>query len=86
MVEEYGGVVQFAGLIVRSGINAFQAAEKALQEIPLETRLEQNDRDHGICRSGWSDYRVGRRVCRCSFCLKLASSRRRRLHRRSQAQ
>jgi aldehyde dehydrogenase (NAD+) len=34
MVEEYGGVVQFAGLIVRSGINAFQAAEKALQEIP----------------------------------------------------
>ena len=34
MVEEYGGVVQFAGLIVRSGINAFQAAEVALQEIP----------------------------------------------------
>jgi aldehyde dehydrogenase (NAD+) len=34
MVEEYGGVVQFAGLIVRSGINAFLAAEKALQEIP----------------------------------------------------
>ena len=34
MVEEYGGVVQFAGLIVRSGINAFQAAETALQEIP----------------------------------------------------
>ncbi len=34
MVEEYGGVVQFAGLIVRSGISAFQAAEKALQEIP----------------------------------------------------
>jgi aldehyde dehydrogenase (NAD+) len=33
MVEEYGGVVQFAGLIVRSGINAFQAAEAALQEI-----------------------------------------------------
>jgi aldehyde dehydrogenase (NAD+) len=35
MVEEYGGVVQFAGLIVRSGVNAFLAAEKALQEIPL---------------------------------------------------
>jgi len=34
MVEEYGGVIQFAGLIVDSGINAFQAAEKALQEIP----------------------------------------------------
>src|SRR3984957_11374638 len=35
MVEEYGGVVQFAGLIVQSGINAFRAAEQALQEIPL---------------------------------------------------
>ena len=35
MVEEYGGVVQFAGPIVRSGVNAFLAAEKALQEIPL---------------------------------------------------
>src|SRR5579859_7698158 len=35
MVEEYGGVVQFAGLIVQSGSNAFLAAEQALQEIPL---------------------------------------------------
>src|SRR6202790_1836188 len=35
MVEEYGGVVQFAGLIVQTGINAFLAAEQALQEIPL---------------------------------------------------
>src|ERR1700758_1882652 len=34
MVEEYGGVVQFAGLIVQSGVNAFLASEKALQEIP----------------------------------------------------
>jgi aldehyde dehydrogenase (NAD+) len=34
MVEEYGGVVQFAGLIVQTGINAFSAAEQALQEIP----------------------------------------------------
>ena len=33
MVEEYGGVVQFAGLIVQSGIGAFLAAEKALEEI-----------------------------------------------------
>src|SRR6202790_4346880 len=33
MVEEYGGVVQFAGLIVQSGIDAFLAAEKALQEM-----------------------------------------------------
>ena len=35
MVEEYGGVVQFAGLIVQSGINAFHAADQALEEIPL---------------------------------------------------
>jgi aldehyde dehydrogenase (NAD+) len=35
MVEEYGGVVQFAGLIVESGVNAFLAAEKALEELPL---------------------------------------------------
>ena len=35
MVEEYGGVVQFAGLLVQSGIDAFLAAEQALQEIPL---------------------------------------------------
>src|ERR1700741_4860961 len=32
MVEEYGGVIQFARLIVESGINAFMAAEKALDE------------------------------------------------------
>ncbi len=35
MVEEYGGVVQFAGPIVQSGVNAFLAAEKALQDMPL---------------------------------------------------
>src|ERR1700685_4295668 len=35
MVEEYGGVVRFAGLIVKSGIDAFLAAEQALQELPL---------------------------------------------------
>ena len=35
MVEEYGGVVQFAGPIVQSGANAFLAAERALQELPL---------------------------------------------------
>src|SRR4029077_14913765 len=33
MVEEYGGVVQFAGLIVQSGVGAFEAAEKALAEM-----------------------------------------------------
>ncbi len=35
MIEEYGGVAQFAGLIVESGVNAFLAAEQALQELPL---------------------------------------------------
>jgi aldehyde dehydrogenase (NAD+) len=35
MVEEYGGVVGFAGLIVQSGVNAFLAAEQALQDLPL---------------------------------------------------
>jgi aldehyde dehydrogenase (NAD+) len=35
MVEEYGGVVQFAKLIVESGVNAFPAAEKGLEELPL---------------------------------------------------
>ncbi|HZW80304.1 MAG TPA: aldehyde dehydrogenase family protein [Candidatus Deferrimicrobiaceae bacterium] len=35
MVEEYGGVVQFARLLVESGVNAFLALEKALQEMEL---------------------------------------------------
>jgi aldehyde dehydrogenase (NAD+) len=34
MVEEYGGVVQFARPIVETGINAFLAAEKGVQELP----------------------------------------------------
>ena len=35
MVEEYGGVVQFAAAIVQAGANAFLATEKALHELPL---------------------------------------------------
>src|ERR1700745_3564434 len=35
MIEEYGGVAQFARLIVESGVNAFAAAEKGLQDLPL---------------------------------------------------
>jgi aldehyde dehydrogenase (NAD+) len=35
MVEEYGGVIRFAGPIVQAGASAFLAAEKALQELPL---------------------------------------------------
>jgi aldehyde dehydrogenase (NAD+) len=36
MIEEYGGVARFARLIVESGANAFAAAEKGLQELPLK--------------------------------------------------
>jgi aldehyde dehydrogenase (NAD+) len=35
MVEEYGGVVQFARPIVQTGANAFLATESGLQELPL---------------------------------------------------
>jgi aldehyde dehydrogenase (NAD+) len=35
MIEEYGGVVQFAGAIVQSAASVFLAAEKALKELPL---------------------------------------------------
>ena len=41
MVEEYGGVIQFAGLIVQSGVNAFLAAEKALHEMELTRSWEK---------------------------------------------
>jgi aldehyde dehydrogenase (NAD+) len=41
MVEEYGGVVRFDGPIVQSGVNAFLAAEKALQEIPWTRRWDK---------------------------------------------
>ncbi len=34
MVEEYGGVIQFARPIVQSGANAFLAAERGVQELP----------------------------------------------------
>src|SRR5258708_3606504 len=35
MVEEYGGVVQFARPIVETGVNAFLAAEEGLQGLPM---------------------------------------------------
>src|SRR6201997_5296230 len=35
MIEEYGGVARVARLIVESGVNAFAAAQKALQELRL---------------------------------------------------
>jgi aldehyde dehydrogenase (NAD+) len=33
MVEEYGGVVRFSRMIVETGVNAFKAAETALQDV-----------------------------------------------------
>src|SRR5580692_10871516 len=36
MIEEYGGVARFARLIVESGVTAFAAAEKGLQELSLK--------------------------------------------------
>jgi aldehyde dehydrogenase (NAD+) len=35
MVEEYGGVVQFARPLVQTGADAFLAAEQGLQELPM---------------------------------------------------
>jgi aldehyde dehydrogenase (NAD+) len=35
MIEEYGGVVQFAAPIVQAGADVFLSAEKALRELPL---------------------------------------------------
>ena len=35
MIEEFGGVARFARLLVESGVTAFAAAEKGLQELPL---------------------------------------------------
>jgi aldehyde dehydrogenase (NAD+) len=40
MVEEYGGVRRFSELIVQSGVNAFLAAESALEEIPWTRRWD----------------------------------------------
>src|SRR5260370_12059303 len=35
MVEEYGGVVRFAGPIVQSGVNSFLAAQQALRQLAV---------------------------------------------------
>jgi aldehyde dehydrogenase (NAD+) len=41
MIEEYGGVARFSSLIVKSGVNAFAAAEQALDEIPWTRRWDK---------------------------------------------
>ncbi len=84
MVEEYGGVVQFAAPIVQAGANAFLAAEKALQELPLTRKLGQDD---GYLRAGrrcGSDHAL---ECERAVPLRQAClGSRRRLHGRHEAQ
>jgi aldehyde dehydrogenase (NAD+) len=41
MVTEYGGVSQFASLIVQTGVEAFRQAGKALQDLELERKWDQ---------------------------------------------
>jgi len=41
MVEEYGGVARFARLLVESGVTAFAAAEKGLQDLPLRQNWDK---------------------------------------------
>jgi aldehyde dehydrogenase (NAD+) len=41
MVQEYGGIVQFAAPLLRAGASAFLAAEKALQELRLTRRWDK---------------------------------------------
>jgi aldehyde dehydrogenase (NAD+) len=41
MVTEYGGVSQFAAIIVQTGVEAFLEAEKALQKLELERKWEK---------------------------------------------
>jgi len=40
MVTEYGGVSQFASLIVQTGVGAFREAEEALQDVKLERKWD----------------------------------------------
>src|SRR5580692_9428530 len=72
MVEEYGGVVQFAGLIVRSGINALQAAEAALQEIPWKRSWGKTTVTMELV--GVADLITAWNANALFICLKLASA------------
>jgi aldehyde dehydrogenase (NAD+) len=59
MVEEYGGVVRFAGPIVQAGANVFLAAERALHELPL-TRSWARQRSPWSRSASRSDYTLER--------------------------
>ncbi len=41
MILEYGGVSQFASVIVQTGVDAFRQADKALQELELERKWDK---------------------------------------------
>src|SRR5262249_31873329 len=72
MVEEYGGVVQFAKPIVESAANAFLAAEKALQELPMMQIWGKNDGHPGTGGRGRPHHGL---ECECPVHLpKLASA------------
>jgi acyl-CoA reductase-like NAD-dependent aldehyde dehydrogenase len=58
VVEEYGGVVQFAGPILQSGVNAFRVGRKGASGDAVDPQLGQDDGDLGVGRSGRPDYRV----------------------------
>jgi len=77
MVEEYGGVVRFAGPSSSLGINAFLASEKALQELSFNPQLGKDNGHLGAGRRGGSDYGVERK--RAVHLLKLRLGHRRRL-------
>jgi len=72
MVEEYGGVVRFARLIVQSGIDAFPAAEKGLDELALtrswgKTTVTMEPVGVAGLITAWNANAL-------FFCLKLASA------------
>src|SRR5712664_4494 len=69
MIEEYGGVAQFSSLLVKSGINAFLAAEQALGEIPWTRHWDKTMEPVGVAGliTAWNANAL-------FICLKLASA------------
>src|ERR1700747_448334 len=72
MVEEYGGVVQFAGLIVQSAVNAFLAAEQALEELPLTRSWDKTTA--AVAPVGVAGLITAWNANALFICLKLASA------------
>ena len=72
MVEEYGGVARFSRLIVESGIGAFAAAEKALQE--MEWTRSWNNTTVTLEPVGVAGLITAWNANTLFICLKLASA------------